>query len=347
MLSKLQEKIINSPEDRVLVISSAASGKTTVLTEKTRALLKSGVKPNDIAVITFTNMAAAELKERLKDDYKKEMFVGTIHSLANKFLKESGYNTSSIIKEEKFDMLFEKIQSNPECVQNIPYVLLDEAQDIDNMQYDFIFNLIDPEHFFVCGDLRQSIYGFRGANPKLLKNMSKRWDVATYSLNENYRNGKNILDFAKNIIKKSGIEDDSVAMSEDGGKVLEMSKSYSRICRGITQKGEYGKWAILTRTNLEASNIEKELTKENIPWESFKQGDLTKEELNSKLKNETVKVLTIHSSKGLEWDNVIVIDSPMRKKGSQEENLQYVAATRARKFLVWVKNNFRSAYDSF
>ena len=47
-----------------------------------------------------------------------------------------------------------------------------------------------------------------------------------------------------------------------------------------------------------------------------------------------VKVLTVHSAKGLEWDNVAVIG--MRYTIGEERNVCYVAATRARENLIWM-----------
>ena len=78
------------------------------------------------------------------------------------------------------------------------------------------------------------------------------------------------------------------------------------------------------------------LKKRQIPYDNFKQGDLKKEELDQKMNENTVKVLTIHSSKGLEWDNVIVIGA--RFTPEEERNVCYVAATRARNLLVWMTN---------
>ena len=73
-LSKLQTQILNAPHNRIVVLSSAASGKTRLMTEKVRQLLRAGVNPKEIAVITFTNMAASELRQRLGEDYKDEWF---------------------------------------------------------------------------------------------------------------------------------------------------------------------------------------------------------------------------------------------------------------------------------
>ena len=124
-LSELQKNILNSPSNRSIVMSSAASGKTTLMTEKVRQLLRAGVNPKEIAVITFTNMAAAELRQRLGQDYKDGLFVGTIHALANWMLLTSGIKTDKVLDNEEFDALFLMVEKNPTCIKNMEWVLLD------------------------------------------------------------------------------------------------------------------------------------------------------------------------------------------------------------------------------
>ena len=58
LLTNKQKEIIESDAERIVVLSRAASGKTAVLTERARHLLQKGVDPKEIAVITFTNLAA-------------------------------------------------------------------------------------------------------------------------------------------------------------------------------------------------------------------------------------------------------------------------------------------------
>lgn len=154
-LSKLQNKILLNSPDRSIVMASAASGKTRLLTEKVRQLIKEGVEPSSIAVITFTNLAASELKQRLAADYKTGLFIGTIHALANFMLCSHGYDTKNFLNEEKFDMLFQMIHSHPDAIRHYQWILLDEAQDTSQEQFEFIFDMINPTHFFVCGDLKQ------------------------------------------------------------------------------------------------------------------------------------------------------------------------------------------------
>lgn len=333
-LSELQTEILNAPSNRSIVLSAAASGKTRLMTEKVRQLLRAGVNPKEIAVITFTNMAAAELRGRLGEDYKDGLFVGTIHSLANWMLLTGGIKTKKIIEEEEFDELFSLIKENPQCIRHMEWVLLDEAQDSSESQFEFLFDLLNPDYFFICGDVRQSIYRWRNARPDLLQSMCKEPNVTVFDMNENYRNGYNILTFAKSLIRPIGMEDTSISKREFNGTVTEMPYDSQVILSKIKEDGHYKDWAILARTNREITTFATLCYKQNIPFETFRQGDLSKEELNEKMQNNTVKLLTVHSAKGLEWKNVVVVG--MRYSNIEERCICYVAATRARDNLIWV-----------
>ena len=164
-LSKKQKEIVEATEDKIVVLSRAATGKSRVLTERARLLLRKGIDPHKICVITFTNLAAQELRERLSDDYKDGIFIGTIHSLAYSMLLSYGIKCDDLIRSEDFDLFFSRVEENPECIRHYEYVLLDEAQDSSDKEFNFIFNMIDPENFFVVGDDFQSIYSFRNAKP--------------------------------------------------------------------------------------------------------------------------------------------------------------------------------------
>lgn len=336
-LSKLQKEIVEAPYDKVIVMSSAASGKTAILTEKTRQLLQANVNPREIAVITFTNMAAETLRERLGKDYKAGLFIGTIHSLANYMLSVAGIDTSNVLDDEKFDELFKLVEQNPHCVKHLEWILLDEAQDSDKGQFSFIFDMIKPDRFFLVGDLKQCIYRWNGANPGLLRKMARQKDVKVFNLDENYRNGSQILSFAKKLISYSGLKDESRSIRKEPGTVIKLRYTLPTISRYIKENPDYKNWAILVRFNNQADPVIRWLMSEKIPYDSFKQGELDKAELQKRMNDNTVKVLTIHSAKGLEWDNVIVIGAG--RWGEEEHSVSYVAATRARNKLIWLEHN--------
>jgi len=265
---------------------------------------------------------------------KDGLFIGTIHALANYMLSVGGISTRKILDDEKFEKLFEMIEENPTCVRHMEWVFLDEAQDSDKSQFKFLFEMIKPDFFFVVGDPRQSIYQWKDGDPTLMIDLSKEPGVQLFDMNENYRNGRNILDFARRILYPIGMEDSSIPMRPISGTVSQQEYSGHAIVNLISGQGKPGDWAVLTRTNQEISTVSTFLKKAEIPFDTFKQADLSREELTKRMEADTVKVLTIHSSKGLAFDNVIVVGA--RFHPDDERNVCYVAATRARNKLVWM-----------
>lgn len=333
-LTKLQEKIINAPEDKIAVEACAAALKTSTLIEKVRKLLQEGHDPSSIAVITFTRTAASELIDRLGEDYKDGLFVGTIHSLGARFLTINGLGgqIKQIAEDENFDKIFE-LCKDLDVYHSYDWVLVDEMQDTGEKEMEFIFDFINPEHYFVCFDVRQSIFGFKGARPDLLMKYL-RGNAKFYPLNQNFRNSSNILFFAQRIISRTGNVDDSTCMYGQGGEVHEMEYDINSLVNHIKNAQPYREWAILVRTNADITKISKDLARFDIPTQTFKQGDLTKTQLEKMMKEDKVKILTVHSAKGLAFDNVAAYN--LRWWNDEEIRINYVAATRARKKLLWI-----------
>lgn len=348
-LNLKQKEIVETKEKEVLVCCVAASGKTRVLTERVKYLVDSGVSPSKIVVITFTNAAADEMRKRIGDKGER-IFIGTIHSYANFLLRCQSINTNHIIKDEAFDEFLPLITENPHCLQEVEHLLLDEAQDTDEDQFHFLINQIKPHNYFLVGDPRQTIYAWRGVNPNALFELKETSSVVTYELNDNYRNGKKIMEFAKSIINKLGwsYRDVSVCANDKIGQVTQTIYDPATVIRFIKNPnyGSYGSWFVLARTNDMVDEIVYHLKKAKIPTDTFKKGDLTSDELNNRLSQDSVKVLTIHTAKGLEADNVIVIDA--RAYNAEEIRISYVAATRAKNHLIWMsKRKARKKYQSW
>jgi DNA helicase-2/ATP-dependent DNA helicase PcrA len=334
-LSKEQKAIVEATESKIVVVASAASGKTAVLVERVRYLLNKGVEPTKIVLITFTNAAAEELAERL--DHPKGLFIGTIHSYANYLLLAHGKETSDLLENEQFDRLFERIKKHPNCIKEVEHLLLDESQDSTPQQFEFLLDMVQPKNYMLVGDHKQSIYRWNGAYPDYLLDLANNRDVTTYDLLENYRNGYKILDFAKNIIRSAGYEysDTSRPMRGVSGKVVDVEYSSHAIAETIKSYGNYGEWFILTRTNDQIDEMTRVLAALGVPYDTFKRSALDNKELGKKMKENTVKVLTIHTAKGLEANNVVVIGAKFFN--TEERCVSYVAATRARNMLVWTR----------
>lgn len=93
-LSKRQREIVEFDEGAILVKAGPGSGKTRVLIERIKNLLRKK-KRCKILALTFSNLAAEEMKARLDEDkdieeYVKNVTVGTIHSFALDLVQQRG-----------------------------------------------------------------------------------------------------------------------------------------------------------------------------------------------------------------------------------------------------------------
>lgn len=339
--TEIQKQIISTDKPKVLVLSSAASGKSAVIVERIRYLLEQGIDPSKIVAITFTNNAASVMYERL--GYPNGLFIGTVHSYCNYLLRGGAVDTTKILNEERFDDLFEEIKKNPECIKPVEHLLLDEAQDSTMEQFEF-FELINPKNFMYVGDIKQSIYGFNGSYPEYLINLWYQNDVTVYEMRQNFRNLPDILRFAKKFLYRLGpnYDDDSIAMRQSDGRphVLEGTYTPSEAIQSLLFAKErldtnWGDWFVLCRTNNDVALFQQLFETKGIPTDTFKQSELTNAQIQDRLKENTVKILTVHSAKGMEAPYILSYN--IRAYNDDEAKVCYVSATRAKDFLIWAK----------
>ena len=156
VLSYEQDMAVKAKEPKVVVVAAAGSGKSTVLTSRIRHLLSIGEEPSQIYAITFTNNAAQEMRDRLTGlQGIEDVFIGTIHSLANKILVKNGIKTADAIESQDFNRLFYLIKNSEVMLPPVRHLLIDEFQDISKEFYEFYFYDLRPTNFFAVGDGRQ------------------------------------------------------------------------------------------------------------------------------------------------------------------------------------------------
>ncbi len=160
------------------------------------------------------------------------------------------------------------------------YILIDEFQDINRIQYEVMRMLAMPENnIFVVGDDDQSIYGFRGAQPELMLYMKQEYpDIRTINLTVNYRSTEFIVVAATRLIyhNENRFYKRIQAMREKGESVhiqeLKDEAEEARYVAGevkkLLDKGEKGqKTAVLYRTAMQARMLTEVLGEYRIPFE--------------------------------------------------------------------------------
>jgi DNA helicase-2/ATP-dependent DNA helicase PcrA len=123
--------------------------------------------------------------------------------------------------------------------KRLEYIMIDEFQDIDGLQYELMEVLCDyHKNLFIVGDPDQTIYTWRGANVKYLNGFDTQFPgTRTVMMNENYRSTPEILAVCNSLIakNKNRIKKDLVSMQPHGASVL---------CHHARNAEEEAKWVV-------------------------------------------------------------------------------------------------------
>lgn len=163
--------------------------------------------------------------------------------------------------------------------QKYQYILIDEFQDINKIQYDIIKLLAKPQdNLFIVGDDDQSIYGFRGSKPEIMLNFDKDYpDTDKVILDTNYRSTGNIVSAAGKVIAHNKVRfaknintvndpGDKVDIIEFNTQAEEYEKIIDNIRKESALDGNYSDNAVLFRTNSTAAGFVRKLVEYSVPF---------------------------------------------------------------------------------
>lgn len=163
--------------------------------------------------------------------------------------------------------------------QKYQYILIDEFQDINKIQYDIIKLLAKPQdNLFIVGDDDQSIYGFRGSKPEIMLNFDKDYpDTDKVILDTNYRSTGNIVSAAGKVIAHNKVRfaknintvndpGDKVDIIEFNTQAEEYEKIIDNIRKESASGGNYSDNAVLFRTNSTAAGFVRKLVEYSVPF---------------------------------------------------------------------------------
>ena len=162
------------------------------------------------------------------------------------------------------------------------YIHVDEFQDVDEVQYGIIKNLVgENSKLCVVGDPDQTIYTWRGASVDIIMNLERDFEgCKSIVLNENYRSTPSILQGANALIKNNTyrIDKELFTNNEDEGKIHHyLSSDENEEARWIIKKIQtlhregvgYKKIAIVYRSNYLSRNLEKSLLDYHVPYRIY------------------------------------------------------------------------------
>lgn len=199
-----QEQAINEDGKNIIVSAGAGSGKTAVLSERVIRKLKQKVNINELLILTFTNAAAAEMKDRIRKKIKKDPSLkDQLDYLEQSYITTFDSYALSVVKKYNYLLNIPKnIKPTDSIIINIKkkQILNDILENLYKQKNEKFLNLIDS--FCIKNDDE-----ITNAILKITSSLDKKYDKEEY-LNtyiENYYNEKtideNIKKYTDNLIE--------------------------------------------------------------------------------------------------------------------------------------------------
>ena len=204
----------------------------------------------------------------------------------------------------------------PELLKNKKYILIDEYQDFSQLflaAVEAIRSVAEDARLFVVGDDWQAINRFAGSDVEYFRSFEQYFpgDTRRYEITTNYRCNYMIVDTARKFMKKAmGEKGEFRAFSRRAGKVILVDVKRNKVeylkylVKIIRENRKSKDILILHRNNDTHLKISLEGLERALEREVVKAGVLAEEEFKEK-----VRVMTMHKSKGLEAEVVIILEA--------------------------------------
>lgn len=241
---------------------------------------------NDDDVLDLLNEISL-VKNELVDyrDYDSKSFEQEIFQKAYRLYEDEKKRHGKIDFDDMLIQAHDLLNNDPAILsivrQVFKYILIDEFQDINRVQFELIRLIAGQENnLFVVGDEDQSIYGFRGARPDFMLEFDQYFPSARHILlDTNYRSSKDIVDLSLGLIKKNKKRHpkDLKAFSKDPARIsyiypkdtddearLVADQIFDRV--GSQKGADYGDFAVIYRTNRQARAFVDAFMDKRIPF---------------------------------------------------------------------------------
>ncbi len=210
----------------------------------------------------------------LKPSHLKQLY-RSYHSA----LVEYGYMDFDDLMLQCYQLLKDNKDIRTYWQKQFQYIMLDECQDMNVLQYEIVRLLAGPEkNVFIVGDDDQSIYRFRGAEIKLMQRFLEDYKpVKQILLDRNFRSTDGIVEGSKQVIERNKNRFSKKIQAHNPEKTgvylhtFELKKEMYEYMFQMLQKQEVSRlkqYAIIYRTNQELRSMGYKLRQKKIPYQS-------------------------------------------------------------------------------
>lgn len=283
MLRQFAEKAGLTPNFSIYAESERANVIKKTFTE-------CGLADEKLLKNTKYHIANAKMLGQDPDTYERENrgydgieSICKVYTLYQKHLRDNNALDFDDLLIEALKLLQRDKEALDFYAQKFRYILVDEFQDTNSVQFEIIKHLASFHgNLFAVGDDDQSIYGWRGAKIENILNFNRSFAGAkTYKLEQNYRSTKTILSLANEVIKHNGMRKEKTLWTENeagaepvyyqaGEEADEALYTAQTIARAVEKGGaKFSDFAVLMRINALTRSYEQEFAKYGIPYKVF------------------------------------------------------------------------------
>ena len=275
---RLEIDKINSPYNHNFTIIDEEDS-LKIVKDILKELEIDNIKPKE-----FQNMISRSknfTEYTIKDPRLREQFLEVSYKY-NETLKENNMFDFDDLIIYTIDVLKQNTDVLLRYQEKFQYILVDEFQDTNDLQYKLMFMLSARHHnIFVVGDDFQSIYSFRGAKIENIERFRKDFlEHKLILLERNYRSTSEILELANDVIDKNQNQIKKVLFTENkNGQIPFLFQAttekdearfvVSKIKQFYRQGDKYSDCAIMYRNNSISRNLEDVLIQNHIPYKIY------------------------------------------------------------------------------
>lgn len=352
-----QEQLARSlGEGHRVIHGVAGSGKTLILGYRCLQLAQMASKP--ILVLCFNITLAAKLRALIAaKGIDRQVQIYHFHDWCGQQLKSYHIDveeSSQPYYQRQVEAVIKAVESGHIPRAQYDALLVDEGHDFEAEWLKLVTQMIDPEtdSLLLLYDDAQSIYKQKPGLGFTLSSVGIKAQGRTTILRLNYRNTREILDFAyqftRHYFSPQMTDDDHIPLIEPEAAGASGPMPEVRLFKTLREEIEFtvrclAKWhqqgvawadmAILSVKKSQGKEISRQLQNAGIPY-----FNLVENKTCYKPDENRVTVITIHSSKGLEFSRVVIVGiGQLGQKNARlekETRLMYVGMTRAQKCLL-------------
>ncbi|MDD4251431.1 MAG: UvrD-helicase domain-containing protein [Candidatus ainarchaeum sp.] len=235
-----------------------------------------------LSAMKNNNIPLQKYKQELAYDKDADLIFKIMSGYQNNLIENNALDFDDLLVKT-YELLVQCPDIKESYSRRFKYILVDEFQDTNLIQYDLI-KLLSSVHknVFVVGDEDQCIYTWRGANFRNISNFKEDFEnVKVFKLERNYRSTKTIINCANKLIKHNKSRIDKTLWSDgEEGSPIERKEVYdeqgeadfvARTIHDLVEKSgyAYNDFAILLRLNALSFPFEEKLLAYNIPHKIF------------------------------------------------------------------------------